>query len=458
MPADRDGHLVVNGPHRGINRASGVFSLVGPQDDSEVAVEPIRRVAMISLHTSPLDQPGTGDAGGMNVYVIELSKRLAAQGIAVDIFTRATSSALDPIVDAYDGVTVRHIHAGPFEGLTKTELPGQLCVFAREVLRAEAAQPVGHYDAVHSHYWLSGQVGALARDRWGVPLVHSMHTMAKVKNDALAEGDTPEPMARIIGEEQVVEAADMLVANTDLEAKQLINLYDADPGRVEVVHPGVDLEVFRPQDRAAARAALDLPADAAVLLFAGRIQPLKAPDVLLRAVAALLARAPQLRSRLVVPIVGGPSGSGLDHPESLAQLAGELGLDGPDGVVRFVPPVSQGDLARWCAAATLVAVPSYNESFGLVAAEAQATGTPVVAAAVGGLTTVVRDGHSGLLVDGHEPEVWAEALRRIVEDDGLRDRLAAGALEQARMFAWERTAEQVLEVYGRARTQLREAV
>ena len=145
---------------------------------------------------------------------------------------------------------VRNIHAGPFEGLTKAELPGQLCVFAREVLRAEAAQPLGHYDVVHSHYWLSGQVGALARDRWGVPLVHSMHTMAKVKNDALAEGDTPEPAARIIGEEQVVEAADMLIANTDIEAKQLINLYDADPTRVEVVHPGVDLEVFRPRDRA----------------------------------------------------------------------------------------------------------------------------------------------------------------------------------------------------------------
>ena len=151
---------------------------------------------------------------------------------------------------------VRHIHAGPFEGLTKSELPGQLCVFAREVLRTEAAQPIGHYDAVHSHYWLSGQVGALARDRWGVPLVHSMHTMAKVKNDALADGDTPEPLARIIGEEQVVEAADMLIANTDLEAKQLIDLYDADPGRVEVVHPGVDLDGLPPVDRTAARAAL----------------------------------------------------------------------------------------------------------------------------------------------------------------------------------------------------------
>ncbi|GAB2456009.1 D-inositol-3-phosphate glycosyltransferase [Nocardioides hungaricus] len=415
----------------------------------------IRRVAMISLHTSPLDQPGTGDAGGMNVYVIELSKRLAARGIEVDIFTRATSSSLDPVVDCGGGITVRHIHAGPFEGLAKGELPGQLCVFAREVLRAEASQPVGHYDVVHSHYWLSGQVGSLARDRWGVPLVHSMHTMAKVKNEALAEGDSPEPVARVIGEEQVVEAADMLVANTDLEAKQLINLYDADPSRVEVVHPGVDLDVFRPRDRRQVRAELGLPGDASVLLFAGRIQPLKAPDVLLRAVAELLRRSPDLRSRLVVPIVGGPSGSGLEHPESLAQLSTSLGLD---GVVRFVPPVAQGDLACWCAAATLVAVPSYNESFGLVAAEAQATGTPVVAAAVGGLTTVVRDGHSGLLVDGHDAGAWADALGRVVADDELRVRLEAGALEQARRFSWERTAERTLGVYARASADLKETV
>ena len=410
---------------------------------------------MISLHTSPLDQPGTGDAGGMNVYVIELSRRLAQQGIEVDIFTRATSSALDPVVEAADGVWVRHIHAGPFEGLTKGDLPGQLCVFAREVLRSEAAQPVGHYDVVHSHYWLSGQVGALARDRWGVPLVHSMHTMARVKNDALAVGDTPEPAARIIGEQQVVEAADMLIANTDIEAKQLFNLYDAEAGRVEVVNPGVDLSVFRPLGQAAARAELGLPRDAHVLLFAGRIQPLKAPDVLLRAVAELLAQTPALRSRLVVPVVGGPSGSGLEHPESLAQLATELGLD---DVVRFVPPVAQADLARWCAAATLVAVPSYNESFGLVAAEAQATGTPVLAAAVGGLTTVVRDGHSGLLIEGHEPRDWAAALRRVIEDEPLRERLSQGALEQARLFAWERTAERTLEVYEQAWSFMRESV
>ncbi|GAA3646618.1 D-inositol-3-phosphate glycosyltransferase [Nocardioides ginsengisoli] len=420
-----------------------------------MAESAIGRVAMISLHTSPLDQPGTGDAGGMNVYVIELARRLADCGIAVDIFTRATSSRLDPVVDVRDGVTVHNVHAGPFEGLTKTELPGQLCVFARDVLRAEAQQPPGHYDVVHSHYWLSGQVGALARDRWGVPLVHSMHTMAKVKNEALAAGDAPEPAARVIGEEQVVQAADVLIANTDLEAKQLINLYDADPGRVEVVHPGVDTHVFRALDadeRARARRERDLPADALVLLFAGRIQPLKAPDVLLRAVAELLYRRPDLRSRLVVPIVGGPSGSGLERPTALANLAAELHID---DVVRFVPPVPQHELARWYAAATLVAVPSYNESFGLVAAEAQAAGAPVVAAAVGGLTTVVRDGRSGLLVDTHEPHDWAVALERVVADADFRDRLAAGALVQAREFSWEATAAQTVAVYERAHALMR---
>ncbi len=410
------------------------------------------RIAMISLHTSPLDQPGMGDAGGMNVYVIELSRRLARRGIDVDIFTRATSSTLPHVMETDDGVTVRHITSGPFEGLSKDELPGQLCTFAREVLRAEAGLDAGHYDAVHSHYWLSGQVGALARDRWGVPLVHSMHTMAKVKNAALAEGDSPEPTARVIGEEQVVQAADMLIANTDAEAKQLINLYDAEAGRVEVVHPGVDLDVFRPQSKADARSSLDLPADADVLLFAGRIQPLKAPDVLLRAVAELLGRSPDLRSHHVVPIVGGPSGSGLEHPESLAELAADLGLS--DGV-RFVPPVAQSELARWYAAATLVAVPSYNESFGLVAVEAQATGTPVVAAAVGGLPTVVRDEHSGLLVDGHDPAAWSAALERVLRDDGLRSRLEAGALEQARQFSWERTTDRTLEVYREARRLMR---
>jgi len=236
-----------------------------------------RRVAMVSVHTSPLDQPGTGDAGGMNVYVVEVSRRLAALGVEVDVITRATSSDLDPVVELEPGVTVRHVTAGPFEGLAKEDLPSQLCAFTSGVMRIEATREPGWYDLVHSHYWLSGQVGWLAAERWDVPLVHSMHTTAKVKNLALADGDAPEPMAREIGEAQVVEAADRLVANTAEERDQLIELYAADPTRVVTVPPGVDLDVFRPGSSADSRRRLGLPGDAIVLLFVGRIQPLRRP-------------------------------------------------------------------------------------------------------------------------------------------------------------------------------------
>ncbi len=421
-------------------------------DATPARVPALGRVAMISLHTSPLDQPGTGDAGGMNVYVLELARRLALRQVQVDVFTRATRSALPPVVEVSDGIRVHHVAAGPYEGLTKDELPAQLCVFAREVLRAEAYRSPGYYDLVHSHYWLSGQVGALARDRWGVPLVHTMHTMAKVKNAAMAAGDTPEPMARLIGEEQVTAAADMLVANTEDEAEQLLDLYDADPGRVDVVHPGVDLATFRDVGMAAARTRLGLPPSGPLLTFVGRIQPLKAPDVMLRAVAALLERRPSLRSTLTVAVVGGPSGSGLEHPDSLVRLAEELGIASS---VRFVPPVGQDELVDWYAASTLVCVPSYNESFGLVAIEAQATGTPVVAASVGGLTTAVRDGESGLLVGGHEPASYATAFERVLLEPGVRRELAAGAQAHARQFGWDRTADRMLEVYATAQQKMR---
>ncbi len=418
---------------------------------SRYAVGGPRRVAMVSLHTSPLDQPGTGDAGGMNVYVLELARRLAARGVEVDVFTRATTSSLPPVVQVSDGINVHHVAAGPYEGLGKHELPAQMCAFAREVLRAEAVRPPGYYDLVHSHYWLSGQVGALASERWGVPLVHTMHTMAKVKNAALALGDAPEPRARVIGEEQVVAAADMLVANTDEEADQLVSLYDASSDRVQVVHPGVDLRTFRPVGMPEARARLGLPASGPLITFVGRIQPLKAPDVMLRAVAQLLERDPSLRSSLTVAVVGGPSGSGLEHPDSLARLASSLGISSS---VRFVPPVAQGVLADWYAASTLVCVPSYNESFGLVAIEAQATGTPVVAASVGGLTTAVADGTSGLLVEGHEPGAYAAAFERVLHEPGLRSRLGSGAVAHARGFGWDRTGARMLEVYAEAQHNL----
>jgi len=404
-----------------------------------------RRIAVLSVHTSPLHQPGTGDAGGMNVYIVEVAQRMAAMGTEVEIFTRATSSDLPPVVRMIDGVTVRHVTAGPYEGLAKEDLPAQLCAFTSGVLRVEALHEPGYFDLVHSHYWLSGQVGWLAKERWGVPLVHSMHTMAKVKNAYLADGDTPEPPGRIIGEAQVVAAADRLVANTDNEADQLIRLYGADPDRVVTVNPGVNLDLFQPGDARAARARLGLQIDGPVLLFVGRIQPLKSPDVLVRATAQILDADPSLRDRLTVAVLGGPSGTGFASPAHLSDLARTLGVAEQ---VRFAPAVPQHELADWFRAACVTVVPSYNESFGLVALESQACGTPVVAAAVGGLTTAVRHGHSGLLIDGHEPRDYARVLRGIIDNPQLRAELSAGALDHAVRFGWSATAARMLDVYG----------
>ncbi len=408
----------------------------------------IRRVAMLSVHTSPLDQPGTGDAGGMNVYIVELSRQLAELGVEVEIFTRATSGGLAPTAELAPGVRVRHVDAGPYEGLSKEELPAQLCAFTHGVMQIWAGNPPGYFDLVHSHYWLSGHVGWLAAERWGVPLVHAMHTMAKVKNASLAVGDTPEPAARVIGETQIVQSADRLVANTGEEASELVRFYDADPVRTAIVHPGVNLRTFRPADgRAAARARLGLPQDALIPLFAGRIQPLKAPDILLHAVRELLDADPSLRSRLWVPVVGGPSGSGLARPERMQKLAARLGLT---DLVHFHPPVSQDRLADWYRAASVLVMPSYSESFGLVAAEAQACGTPVIAAAVGGLPVVVRDRQTGFLIEGHDPADYARALRRFADRPVLSEQLGAAAARHARGFGWDTTAADTFAVYREA--------
>ncbi|MFF4369504.1 D-inositol-3-phosphate glycosyltransferase [Streptomyces sp. NPDC001594] len=393
---------------------------------------------MLSVHTSPLHQPGTGDAGGMNVYMVQLSRALAEQGVEVDLFTRCAGEEHPDPAGLGPGVRVRHLEAGPRAPLSKEDMPALVVPFSLALLKEER-----RYDLVHSHYWLSGQAGRIAAAGWRIPFVHTAHTLARVKNAALAEGDTPEPELRIRGEHQVAGSADRLIANTGDEARALSELYGADARRTRIVRPGVDLATFGPgRGRAEARARLGLPADAFIPLYAGRIQPLKGPDVMVRAVAGLLERAPHLRGRTLVPVVGGNSGAG---PRGEAwELARELGVA---QVLRHHPPVPQRELALWYRAADVLMVPSRSESFGLVALEAQACGTPVLASAVGGLPTAVRDGVTGALVHGNDPAEYARWLLWFAEHPGEAAVMGRAAVAHARNMSWRGAAARTVEVY-----------
>jgi len=395
------------------------------------------------VHTSPLDQPGAGDAGGMNIYVVESAERMAAMGVSVDIFTRRHNPDLPDIVELSSGVRVRHLNIGACSA-TKEELPAlipNLSEAFSKVLENEK------YDVLHSHYWISGKVAMPVAKKFGIPLAHTMHTMARVKNMNLAEGESPEPMIRVQGETQVVAAANALIANTDAEAASLVSLYEACPDNVSVVSPGVDLYTFTVgSGRKAAREAVGLPQDAHILAFVGRIQPHKGPEVLIRAVAEMLNHSPHLRPKLITIIMGGASGSGLGEVERLKDLVSWLNIS---DVVRFENPVPRAQIPQWYRAADLVCVPSYSESFGLVALEAQACGTPVVATAVGGLRTAVADGISGVLVDGHDPRAWSSVLARLIQEPQRRVLLSMGAIEHASHFGWDATARGTLDIYDR---------
>jgi len=410
------------------------------------------RVAVLMVHTSPLEQPGIGDAGGMNIYVVESAQRMAAMGVSVDIFTRRTHAHENEIVEISPGVRVRYFDCG-HGSLTKEQLPAHIAGLSKEFLRLLKSE---NYDAIHSHYWISGKVAMPAAKELGIPLVHTMHTMARVKNLNLAEGETPEPMIRVQGETQVVAAANALVANTDAEAASLVSLYDACPDIVHVVSPGVDLYTFTPgHGRSAARTIVGLPQEALVVSFVGRIQPHKGPEVLIRATSELVKHSPLLRHKLIVNIIGGASGANTEEVDRLKELATWLGID---DVVRFSPPVPRADLAQWYRAADLVVVPSYSESFGLVALEAQACGTPVVATAVGGLRTAVADGISGVLVDGHDPKAWSSVIARLLQEPQRRVLLSMGAIEHASHFGWDATARGTLDIYDQVITESRKSL
>ncbi len=399
------------------------------------------RIATLMVHTSPLDQPGIGDAGGMNIYVLESAQRMAAMGVSVDIFTRRTEASQPDIVEISPGVRVRHFECG-HGSLTKEQLPAHIHGLSKEFLRIVKSE---NYDVIHSHYWISGKVAMPAAKELGIPLVHTMHTMARVKNLNLAEGESPEPMIRVQGETQVVAAANALIANTDAEAASLVSLYDACPDTVHVVSPGVDLYTFTAgEGRVAARQFVGQSQDSLIVSFVGRIQPHKGPEVLIRATSELVKHTPLLRHKLIVNVVGGASGANTEEVDRLKELSTWLGID---DVVRFSPPVPRKDLPQWYRAADLVVVPSYSESFGLVALEAQACGTPVVATAVGGLRTAVADGISGVLVDGHDPKAWSSVIVRLLQEPQRRVLLSMGAIEHASHFGWDATARGTLDIY-----------
>ena len=401
------------------------------------------RVAVLSVHTSPTDQPGVGDSGGMNVYIRAVAERLAERGVEVDIFTRRRSGDEPDVREIAPGTRIINVKAGPCTPVPKAALPRFLPEFLGGVLRRAHLNGRG-YDIVHSHYWLSGWIGRSAKQTWKVPLVASFHTLGKVKNYSLARGERPEPPARLAGEERVIADADRILAPTPSEASQLVGLYRADPGHIRIVPPGVDRRLFFPRDRAAARERLHLTG-VRLVLFVGRLQAHKGPDVAVRALAEGVARDPEHTRDVVLAVVGGPSGAG--HGEEvvrLMELASALGV--AERVMLF-PPQPQARLADFYAAADVVLVPSRSESFGLVALEAQACGTPVVAAAVGGLRYVVQDGVGGFLVKGHDPGDHADRLLHVLADPAAAARMGRDGARQALRFTWDATATEVLGVY-----------
>ena len=395
------------------------------------------------MHTSPLLQPGTGDAGGMNVYIDGLARTMVARGVAVDVYTRRTSPDQPSSVTVLDGYRVFHVDAGPPEPMAIRPMAIYVTEFAEAVVsivEAEDSVP----DIIHTHYWLSGWAGLLIKRRLGVPLANSFHTLGRVKDLHKRHDEAPESLLRIAAEAEVIDNSECVVASTPLEAQDLLEHYGADPGRLCTSPPGVDHSVFCPGDREEARARVGF-GEPPVLLYVGRIQPLKGVDVVLGTFGLIRDTIPH--ASLV--IVGGPSGpQGVEELERLKEMAAEIGN------VEFRGPVPHDDLADHYRAADLLLLPSRSESFGLVAAEAQSCALPVVAARTGGLVHVVCDGVSGLLVDGWDPADHAEAALRVLTDPRLDSQLREGAVEWSQRFSWEATADRFLELYAGVRDRV----
>ena len=397
-------------------------------------------VAVIAYHSSPLIEPGTGDAGGMTVYVREVARAMAKLGARTDVFTRSASGRTE-VTDIFPGVRVVAIPAGPTGVFDKIQLANHIGDFVDGVRNFARSERYG-YGVIHSHYWQSGMAGAeLARD-WNVPLVHSNHTLGKVKNHHLPPGDAPEPLARLKGEAEVIAAADTLIASTDEEWQHLACLYGASHDRLKTIYPGVDHTLFSPGSKSAARAELGLADDEAVLAFVGRIQSLKGLDLAFRALEQLVSALDRDVKLLVVGGASGPTGA--RTARGLRELARSLAIA---DAVRFEGPQPHERTPLFYRAADAVVVCSYSESFGLSALEAQACGTPVVGTDVGGLRHIVRDEGSGLLVESRDPSEFAARLKTLLSDPDLHRGFAAEALRSSQGFTWDRTGGELALLY-----------
>lgn len=388
-------------------------------------------VAVLSLHTSPLTQPGAGDSGGMNVYVRELVGSLAQAGVACNVYVRRWHADLPDVVEVEPGFRVVHVPAGDLE-LTKEQLPAIVDRYADWV--ADHIKGIGDVDTLHANYWLSGVAGHRIKHRLDLPLVSTFHTLARVK----AETGDVEPGRRVHAEAEVIGCSDAILASSVAEASQLTRLYGADPSRIEIVPPGVDHAFFSPGGKPGARAALGLGSHP-VLLFVGRIQPLKGVDVAVRALASLA------HPDAVLLVVGGASGVGGRHEvDRVQQLASRLGVADR---ITWVEPQPHHLLSTYYRAADVCLVPSRSESFGLVALEAAACGTPVVAAAVGGLRTIVEHGRTGFLVDGRDPAVYASYVEEILDGPVLAAELSTAAAQRAAGYTWSTTAARLRRLH-----------
>jgi D-inositol-3-phosphate glycosyltransferase len=401
------------------------------------------RVAMVSMHTSPLATAGSGDAGGMNVWLLATATQLAVRGVQVELLTRA--SGAPSVIEVSDGVTVRELQAGPAHPIPKGQLPDVADEFGEAVARlARGAGP--HYDLIHAHYWLSGIAALPVALELGVPLVQSFHTLAAMKNATLAPGQSPEPERRLRSEMFLANQASAIVANSAAEVASLIDDSRAPADRIWVIPPGVDVSLFRP-DRglsadARVRLAFGIAADRPIVAVVGRIQPLKDQELAIRTLAELHA----LRGWAPVLVVAGAeSPDESAYSSGLRSLASELGVAAD---VRFVGALSREETADLLAIASVTLVPSHSETFGLVALESAASGTPAVGYLGTGLAEAVSDGVSGVLVDSRDPREWAAAIAMLQSDSAVLDRLSQSARQHALGYTWAASATALLGVYG----------